>query len=131
MPTYLVNKIGESKFSKEENWLREILSGRYKNVTLNVESLKSNINGHLNGMKTILQDFRNIILSFNYQNNLNGLISYNYYYLFHLKNHSEAKDIDFNIKVPILFETKEDDRPNAVVYQCGYKSSVIEMDEKC
>lgn len=120
MRSYLVNQIGENEILKQEKNLGEVLSGKYKKVILDVESLKSDINGRLNQMKTIPEEFRKIILSFKYQNNLNRLIGDNYYYLFQSKNHSKAKGIDFNLKIPLLFISKEGDRPNIIQNFNGY-----------
>lgn len=120
MRAFLLSQIGESEFLKEENKLKEVLSGRYQNVILDIDSLKSDINGRLNQMKSIPEDYKKIILSFKYQNNLNRLISDNYYYIFQSKNHSKAKGIDFNIKVPILFDAGEGARPNVIQNFKGY-----------
>ena len=114
MRAYLISQIDEQEFLKQENNLKDVLSARYKNINLDVASLKTDINGRLKQMHSIPEDFKKVILSFKYQNNLNRLISDNYYYIFQSTNHSKSKGIDFNLKIPVVFESKEGDRPNVI-----------------
>lgn len=114
MRAYLVNNLGESKFSEDEKSILSILNDSNNKFEFNVETLKSDFQGILDHMKTVPEDYKYVILSFKYQNNLSDLIRDNYYYTFNSKGHSKAKEIDFSIKVPVLFKATEGDSPNVV-----------------
>jgi len=63
------------------------------------------------------------ILSFKYQGHLNSLISDGFYNIYNSKGHPKSKGIDFSIKIPVLFEIVDGDRPNVLN---NFKTSIDE-----
>lgn len=123
MKAYLVNKVGAQDLKKQEEIAFTALDKLYNQQSLNYDNLKNDLNGRINGMKTLPEDIKLTTLSFKYQGHLNSLISDGFYNIYNSKGHPKSKGIDFSIKIPVLFEIVDGDRPNVLN---NFKTSIDE-----
>lgn len=111
---YLSTSIGESRFTKSEDSLTQVIFEKMDFGSINREDAIREINRRLNKLEGIPENIRTTLIHFKYANNFSAIIGDGFYDIFSSKGHPKAKGADFNLKYPTIFNEIDGARPNII-----------------
>lgn len=111
---YLSNSIGESKFTKSEDSLTQVVLSKLDLGSINREDAFREINRRLNKLDGVPENIKTTLIHFKYINNPSAIINDGFYNIFSSKGHPKAKGTDFNLKYPTIFTEIDGARPNII-----------------
>ncbi len=117
---YLVSNLGEKKFVNSEDSLTNVLFERINFETIAKHSVITEIDKRTNRFGGIPENIKSTLIYFTYEKNPSSMINDGFYYTFSSKGAPKSKGTDFNLKIPIVFNQKEGDRPN-IIQSFDYK----------
>ncbi|UXD70017.1 hypothetical protein MUK51_01750 [Sphingobacterium faecium] len=111
---YLISNLGEKKFVISEDSLTNILFESINFETIEKQSVITEINKRTNRFGGIPENIKSTLIYFTYEKNPSSLINDGFCYTFSSIGAPKSKGTDFNLKIPIVFNQKEGNRPNII-----------------